>query len=156
MAEKKESTWNVIQKHMMSGIGYMIPLIIGYTLIKGIFTTIAMSVGLDIESEAAFTDPNAFIAFMAWFNQVVAPACQNLMYPIFAGYLAMSIGNRSALIPGFIGGLVALNGGSGFIGALAIGFATGYFMNWVTKLWKVSRQVKPVMNFTVYPSIGTL
>ena len=157
MAEpKKQSTWDTIQKHMMSGIGYMIPLIMGYTVVKGLFSLIGVGMGIDLNAEAALTDPNVFVAFMAWFQQVVAPACQNFMYPVFAGYLAYSVGQRSALIPGFVGGLIAQSGGSGFIGALAIGFATGYFMKWLTKTVKVSRTMRPAMNLTFYPAIGSL
>ena len=156
MAEKKESTWDVIQKHMMSGIGYMIPLIIGYTLIKGIGQTIGMALGIDVGSETLLSDSNMLYAFLAWIEQVAAPTAQALMYPVFAGYLAYSVGKRPALMPAFIGGAVAQAGGSGFIGALSIGFATGYFMKWITRVWKVDRKYQTVMTFTAYPSVGTL
>lgn len=154
MAEKKESTWDVVQKHMMSGIGYMIPLIMAYTLIQGLIGLVGSIVGVSFNSEAALGDPNAFIAFCAWVIQIVVPACQKLMYPIFAGYLAYSVGKKPALVPGFVGGTLAVAGGSGFIGALAIGFASGYFMDWMVKNWKVDRSIRSAMNLTVYPAVG--
>lgn len=153
---KKESTWDVIQKHMMSGIGYMIPLIMGYTLVKGIGEVAGAFLGFSVSAEGALTDPNAIIAFLAWVEQVAAPAAQDLMYPVFAGYLAYSVGKRPALMPGFVGGAIAYAGGSGFIGALAIGFISGYLMKWVSANWKVSRAYSSIMNFTVYPFVGTL
>lgn len=154
MSEKKESTWDVIQKHMMSGIGYMIPLIMSYTLIQGIINLIGTLAGISLGAEGALQDPNALVAFGAWIIQVAAPACQNLMYPIFAGYLAYSIGSKAALVPGFIGGMFASSGGSGFIGALAVGFAAGYFMKWLIKVWKVNRSIRSAMNLTIYPAAG--
>ncbi len=156
MAKKEESAWDVIQKHMMSGIGYMIPLIMSYTLIQGLTNLAATIAGVSLNTEAALTDPNMFVALGAWIIQVATPACQNLMYPIFAGYLAYSIGSKAALVPGFIGGMFALSGGSGFIGALAIGFASGYFMKWLTKTWQVSRSIRSAMNLTIYPAVGGL
>ena len=156
MAEKKESTWDVIQKHMMSGIGYMIPLIMSYTIIQGLINLIGTLAGVSLSAEGAMQDPNVLVAFGAWIIQVAAPACQNLMYPIFAGYLAYSVGSKAALVPGFIGGMFALNGNSGFIGALAAGFICGYFMKWLVKTWKVSRSIRSAMNLTVYPAVGGL
>lgn len=156
MAAKKESTWDVIQKHMMSGIGYMIPLVMAYTLIQGLINLAGSLMGISFSSEAALTDPNVFVAFCAWVIQTVAPACQNLMYPVFAGYLAYSVGSKAALIPGFIGGMLAVSGGSGFIGALAVGFASGYFMKWLVKNWEVDKSLRPAMSLTVYPAVGGL
>lgn len=156
MAKQEESRWDVIQKHMMSGISYMIPLIMSYTIVKGFISLIATAVGIDVRAEAALADPNVLVAFCAWVMQVAAPACQNLMYVVFAGYLAFSIGGKAALVPGFIGGLFAQSGGSGFIGALAVGFVAGYFMKWLTKTLKVSRQIRSAMYLTIYPAIGGL
>ncbi len=156
MTEKKESTWDVIQKHLMTGIGYMIPLIISYTLVQGFINLIGSAVGVSLSAEEALQDSNALVAFGAWIIQTAAPACQDLMYPVFAGYLAYSIGSKAALIPGFIGGLFALNGNSGFIGALAAGFSCGYFMKWLVKTWKVPRSIRSAMNLTVYPAVGGL
>lgn len=156
MAKQEESRWDVIQKHMMSGISYMIPLIMSYTIVKGFISLIATAAGIDVSAEAALADPNAFMAFCAWVTQVASPACQNLMYVVFAGYLAYSVGGKAALVPGFIGGLFAQSGGSGFIGALAVGFAAGYFMKWLTKNWKVNRKIKSAMYLTIYPAVGGL
>ena len=64
---KKQSTWDTIQKHMMSGIGYMIPLIMGYTVVKGVFSLVGTGMGINLNAEAALTDSNVLIAFMAWF-----------------------------------------------------------------------------------------
>ena len=154
--KKADSAWDVIQKHMMSGIGYMIPLIMSYTIIKGFIQLAATIAGVNLDAAEALADPNMIVACGAWIIQVAAPACQNLMYPVFAGFLAYSIGSKAALVPGFIGGMFALSGGSGFIGALAIGFASGYFMKWLTKTWQVSRSIRSAMNLTIYPAVGGL
>lgn len=154
MSEKKESTWRVIQKHLMTGIGYMIPMILVPNLLNGIAGLIANIAGFDIAAEAALTDPNMLIQVLAWVHQVAFPAAQNLMYPVFAGFLAFSIGDRAALSIGLMGGCLAAIGSSGFLGALAAGFFAGYFMRWLSNKWSVSRTWRTTFNFMIYPLIG--
>lgn len=154
--EKKKITWKEVQQHIMTGIGYMIPVLIAASISGGIAQLIAVPFGWNITSAEALESTNAMLRFLAWVKQVAATECQNLMYPVFAAYLAFSIADRQALAVGFFGGYLAFIGNSGFIGALAIGFAVGYFMKWFQKLFNVKRQYKTIMNLMTYPIIGAL
>ena len=79
------------------------------------------------------------------------------MLPVLAGYIAMSIADRPGLVAGFVGGLLANQGGSGFLGALIAGFAAGYLVLLVKKLVSGLPQAlegtKPVL---FYPVLGVL
>lgn len=154
--EEKKFSWRVIQQQIMTGIGYMIPVLMAATITGGIAQLIAIPLGLNITAAEALESSNAFIRFLAWIKQVASPQCQNLMYPIFAAYLAYGIADRQALAIGFFGGYLAFIGNSGFIGALAIGFAVGHFMKWLQNVWKVGRQYRTIMNFIFYPIVGAL
>lgn len=152
---EKQTVWRTVQTHMMTGIGYMIPVIVSVTIVSAIAQLGASMLGWNITGEEALTSSNILLQFLAWIIQVAAPICQNLMYPMFAGFLAYSISDRLGLTAGFFGGLLAVNGGSGFLGALVIGFFSGYFMLWISKVIKVSRQYRSIMNMMLLPLIGT-
>lgn len=156
MEDKKKLSWHVIQQHLMTGIGYMIPVLIAASITGGIAQLIATPLGWDISAAAALESTNALLRFLAWVSQIAAPQCQNLMYPVFSAYLAFAIADRQALVVGFFGGYLAFIGNSGFIGALIIGFASGYFMKWLQGVWKVNRQYRTIMNFMTYPIIGAI
>ena len=86
------------------------------------------------------------------------------MLPVLAGYIAMSIADRPGLVAGFVGGLLANQGGSGFLGALIAGFAAGYLVLLVKKLVSGLPQAlegtKPVLFYPVllacYSSVSLL
>ena len=113
---EKQTVWRTVQTHMMTGIGYMIPVIVSVTIVSAIAQLGASMLGWNITGEEALTSSNILLQFFAWIIQVAAPICQNLMYPMFAGFLAYSISDRLGLTAGFFGGLLAVNGGSGFLG----------------------------------------
>ena len=153
---KKQGLWSVIQKHMMTGIGYMIPIIMAPNLLNGFALLIGNMMGVNVGDPVALESANVLIAFLAWIAQVGYPVCQNLMYPVFAGFLAYSIGDRQALSVGFFGGVLAANGKSGFIGALAAGFLAGYLMKFLVEKISVSRTWKTTFNFMIYPLLGSI
>ena len=153
---EKKSVWKTAQKHIMTGIGYMIPVIVAANIISGLVQLIGSGLGWDLNAAEALTSSNMLLQCLAWIKQVAAPQCQNLMYPVFAAYLSWSIADRQGLTMGFFGGLLAYLGNSGFIGALIIGFAAGYFMKWLSSVWTVSRQYRSVMNMMIYPLIGAI
>ncbi|WP_081734491.1 PTS fructose transporter subunit IIC [Enterocloster asparagiformis] len=156
MGETKRTTWRAIQQHLMTGIGYMIPVLMAASLAGAIASLSAAVLGWDIGSAEALESANMFLKFLAWVKQVAAPQCQNLMYPVFGAYLAYSIADRQALAIGFFGGYLALIGPSGFVGAIIIGFASGFFMKWLQQVWKPGRQYRTIMNFCAYPIVGAI
>ena len=79
------------------------------------------------------------------------------MLPVLAGYIAMSIGDRPAFAVGFVGGMLANEGGSGFLGALAAGFIAGYLIVGLKKLFgKLPQSLEGLKPVLLYPLFGIL
>lgn len=153
---EKETKWRVIQKHMMTGIGYMIPIVVASSLLQAVAKTIGSVMGIDVGSEVLLESSNMFIQLLAWVNQVAAPGFQNIMYVVLGGYIAYSIADRNGIAVGMLAGYIASSGDSGFIGALVGGFAAGYFIQFISGKIKVGRQWRTLMMFMIYPLIGGL
>lgn len=150
-AEKEEAV-NIqggahgIYTHLMSGVSNMIPLVVG----GGILIAISFLWGIN----SASADSEQFNQLAAWIKQV-GDAAFGLMLPILAGYISYSIADRPGLAPGLVGGMLAYNGGSGFLGALVSGFLAGYVVLGLKKLLKPLPKsldgIKPVL---LYPLIS--
>lgn len=81
----------------------------------------------------------------------------NFLIPILAGFIAMSIGDRPGLMPGMVGGLMAVNSGAGFLGGLAAGFIAGYIIVGLKKLFsKLPKTLEGIKPILLYPVIGLL
>ena len=79
------------------------------------------------------------------------------MLPVLAGYIGMAIGDRPALAVGFVGGMMAANGKSGFLGALVAGFAAGYIILGLKKLCvKLPETIEKLTPVLIYPVAGIL
>ena len=77
------------------------------------------------------------------------------MLPILAGFIAMSIADRPGLAVGFVGGSIAANGTSGFLGALVAGFVAGYIVNLLKKIFsKLPESLDGVKPVLLYPLLG--
>lgn len=138
-----------LYKHLMNGVSHMLPFVIG----GGILIAIAFL----IDSLLGYTDAlGANSAAAIWFK-AIGDTAFGFMLPVLAGYIAMSIGERPALVVGFVGGMLANMGGSGFLGALIAGFAGGYLMVGLKKalsfLPDALEGLKPTL---LYPVLGTL
>ena len=91
----------------------------------------------------------------AAFFKRIGDAAFGFMMPILAGYIAMSIGDRPALAPGFVGGFLANSGGSGFLGALLAGFAAGYLILFLRKIFeKLPKSLEGIKPILLYPVFG--
>ncbi|MGG7144705.1 PTS fructose transporter subunit IIABC [Clostridium nigeriense] len=148
-SEENESIGRQIYKHLMNGVSHMLPFVIGGGIL------IALAFLFDDYS----IDPNNFgknTPFAA-FLKTVGDTSFNFMLPILAGYIAMSIADRPALAVGFVGGMLANQGGSGFIGALLAGFIAGYLMLCLKKvLSKLPNSLEGLKPVLLYPFIGIL
>ena len=116
-----------IYKHLMNGVSHMLPFVIGGGIL------IALAFLFDVFDPA---NPKNFGSGtpLAAFLMQIGGASFGFMLPVLAGYIAMSIADRPGLVAGFVGGLLANQGGSGFLGALIAGFAAGYLVLLVKKL----------------------
>jgi len=110
-----------IYKHLMNGVPHMLPFVIGGGIL------IALAFLFDVFDPA---NPKNFGSGtpLAAFLMQIGGASFGFMLPVLAGYIAMSIADRPGLVAGFVGGLLANQGGSGFLGELIAGFAAGYLV----------------------------
>ena len=139
-----------IYKHLMSGVSHMLPFVIG----GGILIALAFLFDtFDPANAKNFGSGTPLSAFL----MKIGGASFGFMLPVLAGYIAMSIADCPGLVAGFVGGLLANQGGSGFLGALIAGFAAGYLVLLVKKLVSGLPQAlegtKPVL---FYPVLGVL
>lgn len=137
-----------IYAHLMSGVSNMIPLVVG----GGILIAISFIWGINSASETS----EQYNQIAAWLKEI-GGAAFGLMLPILAGYISYSIADRPGLAPGLVGGVLASNGGSGFLGALVAGFLAGYVVQGLKRLCKGFPKsldgLKPVL---IYPLLSIL
>lgn len=147
--EALESVGRTIYKHLMNGVSHMLPFVIG----GGILIALAFLFD-DYSIDPANFGSNTELAS---FFKKAGDTAFGFMLPILAGYIAMSIADRPGLAVGFVGGAMANSGGSGFLGALAAGFAAGYLVKGLRSLFDhlpdAFEGLKPVL---LYPFFGIL
>ena len=148
--DASDSFGRQIYKHLMNGVSHMLPFVIG----GGILIALAFLFDtFDPANAKNFGSGTPLSAFL----MKIGGASFGFMLPVLAGYIAMSIADHPGLVAGFVGGLLASQGGSGFLGALIAGFAAGYLVLLVKKLVSGLPQAlegtKPVL---FYPVLGVL
>ncbi len=156
-AGKSGSVGHQIYTQLMNGVSHMLPFVVGGGILIAIaflidgFSVDMNSLPLDQRSNFGTITPLA-----AWFKNVGGVAF-GFMLPVLAGFIAMAIGDRPALAVGFVGGMIAYQGKSGFLGALVAGFAAGYLILLLRKacsrLPEALEKIAPVL---IYPVVGIL
>lgn len=148
-SESDESVGRQIYKHLMNGVSHMLPFVIG----GGILIALAFLFDDYIIDPSNFGKNTPLSAFF----KTTGDTAFGFMLPILAGYISMSISNRPGLAVGFVGGALASQGNSGFLGALVAGFAAGYLIKGLRKLFDhlpdAFEGLKPVL---LYPFFGLL
>ncbi|MDD3306731.1 MAG: fructose-specific PTS transporter subunit EIIC [Acetobacterium sp.] len=146
---EKESVGRKIYKDLMNGISHMLPFVIG----GGILIALAFLFDDYSIDPASFGSNTPFAAFL----KQVGDTAFAFMLPVLAGYIAMSIGDRPALAVGFVGGMLANTGGAGFLGALFAGFAAGYLVVGLKKVFaKLPASLEGIKPILIYPFFGIL
>jgi PTS system fructose-specific IIC component len=136
-----------LYKHLMSGVSNMLPFVVG----GGILIAFSFMFGIKAYDPS---DPS-FNQFAKLLMDIGGGNAFSLMVPVLAGFIGMSIADRPGFAPGMVGGLIAANGGSGFLGGLIAGFLGGYSVLLIKKLCKALPEslegIKPVL---IYPLLG--
>lgn len=151
----KESIGHQIYKHLMNGVSHMLPFVVG----GGILIAIAFLIdGFSVDLNSLPADQRANFGTItqgaALFKGIGGTAF-GFMLPILAGFIAMSIADRPGLAVGFVGGSIAANGTSGFLGALVAGFVAGYIVNLLKKIFsKLPESLNGVKPVLLYPLLG--
>ena len=153
--EGKDSVAHQIYKHLMNGVSHMLPFVVG----GGILIAIAFLIdgfGVDLNSLPLEERSNfGTITPMAAMFKSIGGVAFGFMLPILAGFIAMSIADRPGLAVGFVGGAIAANGTSGFLGALVAGFLAGYIVLLLKKICnKLPDSLEGTKPVLIYPLLG--
>lgn len=151
----KESIGHQIYKHLMNGVSHMLPFVVG----GGILIAIAFFIdGFSVDLNSLPADQRAnfgTITQAAAMFKGIGGTAFGFMLPILAGFIAMSIADRPGLAVGFVGGSIAANGTSGFLGALVAGFVAGYIVLLLKKVFsKLPESLDGMKPVLLYPLLG--
>ncbi|MDO4438910.1 MAG: fructose-specific PTS transporter subunit EIIC [Eubacteriales bacterium] len=153
--KKSGSFGHQIYVHLMNGVSNMLPFVVGGGILIALaFLIDGMSVdinSLTAEARASFGTITPVAALL----KGIGGLAFGFMLPILSGFIAMSIGDRPALAVGFVGGAIAANGKSGFLGALLAGFIAGYIIVLLRKAFsKLPDTIEKLAPVLLYPLFG--
>jgi len=129
------------REHLMTGVSYMIPVILAGAMLIAISLTMTQALHL----EGAFAD----------FLMSVGGTGMTLFVCVLSAYVAYAIADRAGIAPGLIVGYMASQAGTGFMGGMIVGLIAGYVTYTIKKL-KLPRNIQPIMALVVYPLVSTL
>lgn len=148
--KKKGNFFKDLQKAFNTGVSFMLPAVV----VGGIFLAVSLATGETTGDGLEVTNP-----FMQNLNDLGAAGFA-MMIPLLSGYIANSLAGKPALVPAMILGYIANNPigegevETGFLGAMIMGVATGYFVKWV-KTWKVPATIRTIMPILIVPILTT-
>ena len=156
-AKKSGGVGHQIYTQLMNGVSHMLPFVVGGGILIAIaFLIDGLSVDMNALDVAERANFGTITPIAAWFKNL-GNAAFGFMLPVLAGYIAMAIGDRPALALGFVGGMIAANGKSGFLGALVAGFAAGYCIVLLRKVCdKLPEFLEKIAPVLIYPLVGIL
>lgn len=138
---ESQSVWGIIYKDLMNGISHMLPFVVGGGILLAISFLFESFLGSDSE---------IFI-----FLNSIGDNAFHFMIPIFAGFIAMSIADRPGLMPGMVGGFIAVNSDAGFLGGLVAGFLAGYVVVLLKRLFRnLPKSLEGLKSILFYPVLG--
>ncbi len=146
-----------IYMQLMNGVSHMLPFVVG----GGILIALAFLIdGLSVDINALSAEARASfgsITPIAAALKSIGDVAFGFMLPILAGFISMSIADRPGLAVGFVGGMIASGGKSGFLGALAAGFIAGYLILLLKKVFdRLPQAVEKIAPVLLYPLFGIL
>ena len=154
---QKSGAGHRIYTQLMNGVSHMLPFVVGGGILIAIaFLIDGLCVDMASLSEAERANFGTITPVAALFKGI-GGAAFGFMLPVLAGFIAMAIGDRPALALGFVGGYIAANGKSGFLGALVAGFLAGYVVVLLRKLCdKLPEALEKIAPVLIYPVVGIL
>lgn len=146
-----------IYMQLMNGVSHMLPFVVGGGILIAIaFLIDGQSVNINLLSEAERANFGTITPVAAFFKNLGGVAF-GLMLPVLAGFIAEAIADRPGLALGFVGGMLAANGKSGFLGALAAGFLAGYVILGLKKICdRLPESLEKLTPVLFYPVFGIL
>ena len=151
------SVGHKIYTQLMYGVSHMLPFVVGGGILIAIaFLIDGLMVDMNALDVAERSNFGSITPAAAMFKQI-GDVAFGFMLPVLAGFIAMAIGDRPALALGFVGGMMAHSGTSGFLGALVAGFAAGYIILGLRKVCeKLPEALEKIAPVLIYPVVGIL
>ena len=151
------SVGHKIYTQLMNGVSHMLPFVVGGGILIAIaFLIDGLMVDMNALDVAERSNFGSITPAAAMFKQI-GDVAFGFMLPVLAGFIAMAIGDRPALALGFVGGMMAHSGTSGFLGALVAGFAAGYIILGLRKVCeKLPEALEKIAPVLIYPVVGIL
>lgn len=151
-----KSFWKELEKHIMTGISYMIPVVIAGAVLMAISRIGASAFGIsNIWDEKWATNSNAIIQFLhtddGWGGLALG-----LMFPIISGFISYSIADKGGIAPGMVAGVLVANMNAGFLGALPSGLIAGYTAKFMFDHIHLPEAMKSVVPVFLVPVLGSL
>ena len=145
-----------IETHIMTGISYMIPLVIAGAVLMAISRVGASFYGIsDIWDTKWATNANWFIQFLhtddGWGGLALG-----MMFPVISAFIAYSVADKGGIAPGLVGGVLVANMNAGFLGALASGLIAGYTVKFLLTHIHLPEAAKSVLPVFLVPVLGSL
>lgn len=142
--KEKSSIGGKIYKDVMNGVSHMLPFVVGGGIL----------IAISFMAESMFGANSEVYKFLM---NIGGNGAFSLLIPILAGYIAMSIADRPGLMPGMVGGLMAVQTGSGFLGGLASGFIAGYVVVFLKKITSgMPKSLEGIKPMIIFPIFGLL
>ncbi|MCF7552475.1 PTS fructose transporter subunit IIC [Pseudonocardia sp. WMMC193] len=138
---------------LMTGVSYVIPFVAAGGLLIALGFALG---GYQITEAPKVTEGFDWTSHLSWAALLfqLGALAFGLLVPVLSGFIAYAIADRPALVPGFVGGLVAVQTSAGFLGGLVSGLLAGGLIFWMKK-WKAPRAIAGIMPVLVLPLIGT-
>lgn len=151
--QETPSFWQAIYKQLMNGVSHMLPFVIGGGIMIALAFLIDQSMGVPHSQLAKL---GSYHPTAALFKQI-GDAAFGFMLPVLAGFIASSIADRPGLVAGFVAGALASSGGAGFLGALVGGFAAGYIVLGLKKIFSyLPKALAGIRTILLYPLFGVM
>lgn len=161
-AEKEEtgdSLGHQLYKHLMNGVSHMLPFVVGGGILIALaFLIDGLSYDINVLSAAERANFGCLTPLSSLLKGQIGGLAFSFMLPVLAGFIAMSIADRPGLAVGIVGGAIAANGTSGFLGALTAGFIAGYLVELIKKVSDkvISASLDGIKPVLIYPLLGIL
>ena len=154
-AGRGEGAGHRVYTQLMNGVSHMLPFVVGGGILIAIaFLIDGMNIDLNLLSEQERGNFGTITPLAAMFKGIGGIAF-GLMLPVLAGFIAEAIADRPGLALGFVGGMIAANGKSGFLGAIAAGFLAGYIILLLRRLCdKLPASIEKIAPVLLYPLFG--
>ncbi len=145
LKQPRTSTRTGPYKHLMTGVSYMLPLVVA----GGLLIALAFAVG--------GLDAGAREGTLAWALMKIGGGTAFQLYvPVLAAFIAYSIADRPGLTSGLIGGMLAMTLGAGFLGGIAAGFLAGYVTKWMNDRIRLPQNLEGLKPVLILPLLSTL